>query len=168
MHSNSQSIQTFSQTGRVTADLVWGLRDVYVGIRTLFGQVGAFVVALVSVAFLRIMLWFIIGILKKMFKKTLDITPQNYKDVKTAQATLSLKTAPLTHLKEVSPQSLPFLLRGVFGQILTIVGILEDFNATLQNQLAELDNVDTGDTDFKVVPESALWTMRTAHYDYRF
>ena len=41
MPTTYQSVQTFSQTGRFTADLVWGLRDAFVSIRALFGQAGA-------------------------------------------------------------------------------------------------------------------------------
>ena len=172
MPTNYQSVQTFSQTGRFTADLVWGLRDAYVSIRALFGQAGAFVAALLGVSFLRAVLWFLIRQLKKDYGTDFKITPDNYKDMKMAQTALKTKMRLLAPLKQVKAQDLPFpmsfLLRGLLGQILTISTILENYHNALESQLAQLDKLETGDPQFKVVTESSLWSMRTPHYEYRF
>jgi hypothetical protein len=168
MQANFQSVQTFTQTGRSAADLVWGLRDVYVSLKSLFGKAVVFIPTLFGVGFLRLVLWFLIRKLKKNFSTSFDVTPDNYKSLKIAQTALSSKIALLVNLKQVNAKNLPFLLRGVFGQTLTILTIVENYNTALENQLTQLDKWDTGDSDFEVVAESALWAMRTTHYDYRF
>ena len=159
MHANFQSVQTFSQRGRSTADLVWALRDAYVSIQALFGKVGIFVATVLSVVILRITLWWLIRLLKKDFRTDFDIMPDNYKDLKIAQTALGSKTVHLVRLKQVNSKKLPFLLRGVFTQILTILSILENYNTALHTQLAKLDKLDTGDTDYEIVSESELWSM---------
>jgi hypothetical protein len=168
MHANFQSVQTFSQRGRFTADLVWALRDAYVSIQALFGKVGIFVATVLSFVILRVALWWLIRQLKKDFRTDFDITPDNYKDLKIAQTALGSKTVHLARLKQVNSKKLPFLLRGVFNQIFTILSILENYNTALHMQLAQLDKLDTGDTKFEIVTESELWSMRTPHYEYRF
>ncbi len=167
MHSNFQSIQTFSQTGSLTADLVWSMRNAYVSVRALFGKVGAFILALLGAIILRGVLWFLIRKLKKEFRTDIEVTPNNYKELKTVHISLSSKTALLARMKQVNFAKLPFLLRGVFNQALTILGLLEDFNSALEKQLVQLDNCDTGDSYFEIVSESTLWSMRTPHYEYR-
>ena len=168
MHANYQSVQTFSQTGRLTADLVWGLRDAYVSTRALFGKVGAFAAALLGTVFLRGILWFLIRQLKKDYRTDFDVTPDNYKNLKHAQTGLGIKIGLLLRLKQINTNTLPFLLRGVFAQILTILTILENYHNALESQLSQLDKFETGDKQFKVVTESSLWSMRTPHYEYRF
>ena len=168
MQANSQSVQTFTQTGRSAADLVWGLRDVYVSIRSLFGKAVVFIPTLFGAGFLRLILWLLIRKLRKNFSTSFDITVDNYKNLKIAQTALSSKIALLVSLKQVDAKNLPFLLRGVFYQILTMLSIVENYNTALENQLMQLDKWDTGDSDFEVVTESALWSMRTTHYEYRF
>ena len=167
MHTKFQSIQTFSQTGSLTADLVWSMRNSYVSIRALFGQVGAFIVAILGAIILRSVLWFLIRKLKKEFRTDIEVTPDNYKELKTVYMSLSPKIALLARMKQVNFEKLPFLLRGVFNQILTILGMLEDFNTALEKQLIRLNNCDTGDSHFEIVSESTLWSMRTPHYEYR-
>ena len=114
------------------------------------------------------MLWFLIRKLKKEFRTDIEVTPDNYKELKKVYIALSSKTALLARMKQVNFEKLPFLLRGVFNQALTILGLLEDFNMALEKQLVQLDNCDTGDSHFEIVRESTLWSMRTPHYEYRF
>ena len=168
MHTNFQSIQTFSQTGSLTADLVLAMRNAYVSIRALFCKVGAFIAAVLGAVVLRGVLWILIYKLKKEFRTDIEVTPDNYKELKGMYVALSTKTALLARLKQVNVKNMPFLLRGISHQILTISGLLEDFNIALEKQLVQLDNCNTGDKNFEIVKESTLWSMRTPHYEYRF
>lgn len=168
MQLNIQSIQTFSQTGSFTADLVWSLREAYVSVRNLFGKAVAFTVVLLGIVFLQIILWVLMRQLKKEYRTDFDVTPDNYKALKIIQTSLQSKIALLIRLKAINTQNIPFLLRGIIGQIQELSTILESYHNALESQLSKLDKLDTGDKGFKVVTEAALWSMRTPHYEYRF
>jgi hypothetical protein len=168
MHTNFQSVQTFSQTGSMTADLVWSMRNFYISIRASFGKAIVFIVVILGAIILRGVLWFLIRKLKKEFRTDIEVKSDNYKELKTVYMELSSKIALLAPLKRVNFEKTPFLVKKVLNQILIILSMLEDFTTALEKQLVQLDNYDTGDSHFEIVRESTLWSMRTPHYEYRF
>jgi hypothetical protein len=168
MHTNLQSVQPFGETGRFTADLLCALFDGYTSIRALFGKAGAFIIAFISVIFLRILLWWLIQLLKKDFNTDFEVTPNNYNALKSIQITLGDKIKHLVRVKQVNIAKTPFLVRGMLKQMKIILTILENYHATLSVRLANLDTIATSDKNFKVVTEAELWAKRTKHYAYRF
>ncbi len=168
MYTNLQTVQPFGETGRYAADLLCALLDVYSSIRALFGKFAAFLVAFFSVIFLRIILWYLIRLLKKNLSTNFNVTPDNYKDLKNNQIVLRSKIKHLARIKQVNVEKAPFLLRGMFRQVMAVFAIIEEYHIALSNQLSKLDDLNTGNANFKVVKEDELWAKRTSHYAYRF